>query len=151
MTVSECLKINYGERLSLASNIPPSGPKSREIHHSKDTCTPTNTAAPPTRGHTHKQQNPHREIKASIRCAPQVGRTLARSHQNNTKRGNFPRELIRPTWGLMVEMAHYGSQTKNKITVTLETDQIAQTTFYFPMGAYLLKTMKPLNSRPPAT
>ena len=42
------------------------------------------------------------------------------------------------------------SQTKNKITVTLETDQIAQTTFCFPDGAYLLKASRPPDSRPPA-
>ena len=30
-------------------------------------------------------------------------------------------------------------QTRNKITVTLETDQIAQTTFCLPTGAYFLK------------
>ena len=29
--------------------------------------TPTSTAAQPTRGNTHKQQNPHRWIKASAR------------------------------------------------------------------------------------
>ena len=37
-------------------------------------------------------------------------------------------ELIRPTWGLMVEMAHVLS--KNKITVILEKDQIAQMTSF---------------------
>ena len=42
-------------------------------------------------------------------------------------------------------------QTKNKITVTLETDQIAQMTFCFPAGAQLLKAMRPQHSRPPAT
>ena len=31
------------------------------------------------------------------------------------------------------------SQTKNKTTVILETEQIAQTTFCFLTGAYLLK------------
>ena len=41
-------------------------------------------------------------------------------------------------------------QTKNKITVTLETDQIAQTTFCLPAGAYLLKVMRPLDPKPPA-
>ena len=54
------------------------------------------------------------------------------------------------TWGLMVEMAHYVELTKNNITVTLETDQIAQTTFCFPTGADLLKAMRPPDSRPPA-
>ena len=39
--------------------------------------------------------------------------------------------LIGSTWGLMVEMVHYlTSQTKNKVTVTLETDQIAQILFF---------------------
>ena len=33
------------------------------------------------------------------------------------------------------------SQTKDKVTVTLETDQIAQTTFCFPDGTYLLKIL----------
>ena len=41
-------------------------------------------------------------------------------------------------------------QTKNKITVTLETDHIAQTTFCLPAGAYLLKVMRPLDPKPPA-
>ena len=59
-------------------------------------------------------------------------------------------ELIRPTWGLMVEMAHYGSQTKNKITVTLETDQIVQMASCYLTGAYLLKAVRPPDSRPPA-
>ena len=40
---------------------------------------------------------------------------------------------------------------KNKITVTLETDQLAQTTCRFPAGAYLLKAMRPPDSRPLAT
>ena len=36
--------------------------------------------------------------------------------------------------GLIVKMAHYVDlATKNKITLTLETDQIVQTTFYFPL------------------
>ena len=43
------------------------------------------------------------------------------------------------------------SQTKNKITVILETDQIAQMTFYFPTGPYFLKATRPLDFRPPAT
>ena len=55
------------------------------------------------------------------------------------------------TWGLMVEMAHYVELTKNNITVTLETDQIAQMTFCFPADAYLLKATRPPDSRPPAT
>ena len=39
--------------------------------------------------------------------------------------------VIGSTWGLMVEMVHYlTSQTKNKVTVTLETDQIAQILFF---------------------
>ena len=59
--------------------------------------------------------------------------------------------LIAPTWGLMVEMAHYVDLTKNKITVILETDQIAQMTFYFPTGPYFLKATRPLDFRPPAT
>ena len=53
-------------------------------------------------------------------------------------------------WGLMVEMAHYVDLAKNKITVTLETDQTAPMTFCFPADAYLLKTMRPPDSRPPA-
>ena len=36
------------------------------------------------------------------------------------------------------------SQTKNKITVILETDQIAQITFCFLTSAYLLKAARPL-------
>ena len=60
--------------------------------------------------------------------------------------------MIGSTWGLMVEMVHYlTSQTKNKVTVTLETDQIAQTTFSFLTGIYLLKAMRPPDSRLPAT
>ena len=34
-------------------------------------------------------------------------------------------------------------QTKNKITVIRETDQIAQMPFCFPTGAYLLKAVRP--------
>ena len=40
------------------------------------------------------------------------------------------------------------SQTKDKVTVTLETDQIAQMTFCFPAGTYLLKATRPLDARP---
>ena len=40
------------------------------------------------------------------------------------------------------------SQTKNKITVILETDQIAQITFCFLTSAYLLTAVRPLDSRP---
>ena len=43
------------------------------------------------------------------------------------------------------------SQTKNKITVTLETDQIAQMAHCFPTGTYLLKAARPQDSRPLAT
>ena len=57
--------------------------------------------------------------------------------------------LIGSTWGLMVEMAHYVDLTK-KSTVTLEIDQIAQTTLCFSTGAYLLKATRPADSRPPA-
>ena len=49
----------------------------------------------------------------------------------------------------MVEMAHYVDLTnKNKITVTLETDQIAQMAFCLPAGTYLLKARRPQDSRP---
>ena len=47
----------------------------------------------------------------------------------------------------MVEMAHYVNLTNNKITVILETAQAAQTTFCLPAGAYLLKAMRPPDSR----
>ena len=40
------------------------------------------------------------------------------------------------------------SQTKDKVTVTLETDQIAQMTFCFPAGTYLFKATRPLDARP---
>ena len=46
------------------------------------------------------------------------------------------------------------SQTKNKITVILETDQIAQIAQIvscFLIGAYLLKAVRPPDSRPLAT
>ena len=43
------------------------------------------------------------------------------------------------------------SQTKSKVTVTLETAQTAQTTLYFLPGAYLLKATRPPDSRPLAT
>ena len=56
-----------------------------------------------------------------------------------------------PTWGLIDKMAHYVDLTKNKITGILETDQIAQMTFCFLTGANLLKTVRPPDSRPPAT
>ena len=59
--------------------------------------------------------------------------------------------LIRPTWGLIVKMAHYVDLTKNKVTVTLETDQISQITFCFPTVTYLLMATKPPDSRPLAT
>ena len=52
------------------------------------------------------------------------------------------------TWGLKVEMVHNGDLTKNKITVPHETDQIAQMTFCFPAGTYLLKATRPLDARP---
>ena len=58
---------------------------------------------------------------------------------------------MRPTWDLIVKMAHYVDLTKNKITVILETDQIVQMTFCFITGAYLLKATRPPDSRPPAT
>ena len=48
-------------------------------------------------------------------------------------------------------MAHYVDLTKNKVTVTLETDQISQVTFCFPTAIYLLKATRPLDSRPLAT
>ena len=40
------------------------------------------------------------------------------------------------------------SQTKNKITVIPEADQIAQMTFCFLTDAYLLKASRPPDSRP---
>jgi len=43
------------------------------------------------------------------------------------------------------------SQTKNKITEILETDQIAQIVSCFLTGAYLLKAARPPDSRPLAT
>ena len=56
-----------------------------------------------------------------------------------------------PTWGLIVKMAiMLTSQAKNKITVILEADQIAQMAFCFLTGAYLLKAPRPPDSRPPA-
>ena len=65
--------------------------------------------------------------------------------------------MIRPTllggWGvsLLTWLIMLTWQTKNKITVILETDQIAQITFWFVTGAYLLKAARPPDSRPPAT
>ena len=59
--------------------------------------------------------------------------------------------LIGPTWGLIVKMAHYVDLTKNKVTVTLETDQISQITFCFPTAIYLLKATRPPDSRSLAT
>ena len=58
---------------------------------------------------------------------------------------------MRPTWDLIVKMAHYVDLTKNKNTVILETDQIVQMTFCFITGTYLLKATRPPDSRPPAT
>ena len=56
-----------------------------------------------------------------------------------------------PTQGLIVKMAiMLTSQAKNKITVILEADQIAQMTFCFLSDAYLLKALRPSDSRPPA-
>ena len=57
----------------------------------------------------------------------------------------------RATWGLIVKMAHYADLAKNKITVILETDQIAQMASCYLTGAYLLKAAIPPDSRPPAT
>ena len=48
-------------------------------------------------------------------------------------------------------MAHYVDLTKNKVTVTLETNQISQVTFCFPTAIYLLKATRPPDSRPLAT
>ena len=45
----------------------------------------------------------------------------------------------RATWGLIVKMAHYADLAKNKITVILETDQIAQVRFCFLTGVYYSK------------
>ena len=53
-----------------------------------------------------------------------------------------------PPWGLMVEMAHYVDLTKNKTTVTLKTEQITQMTFCLPTRPYLLKAIRPPDSRP---
>ena len=39
-TVSECLKIYYQERRGLGSDIPTSGTRSQEIHHSKRHMSP---------------------------------------------------------------------------------------------------------------
>ena len=47
-------------------------------------------------------------------------------------------------------MAHYVDLAKNKITVTLEMDQTVPVTFCSPADAYLLKAMRPSDSRPPA-
>ena len=56
-----------------------------------------------------------------------------------------------PTWGLIVKMAiMLTSQAKNKITAILEADQIAQMTFCFLTGTYLLKATRPPDSRLPA-
>ena len=46
---------------------------------------------------------------------------------------------MRPTWDLIVKMAHYADLAKNKITVILETDQIAQVRFCFLTGVYYSK------------
>ena len=57
--------------------------------------------------------------------------------------------LIGPTWHLIVKMAiMLTSQAKNKITVILEADQIAQMTFCFLTDAYLLKAVRAPDSRP---
>ena len=42
-------------------------------------------------------------------------------------------------------------QMKNKITVICKTDQIAQMASCYLTGAYLLKAVRPPDSRPPAT
>ena len=39
--------------------------------------------------------------------------------------------LTGPTWRLMVKMAHYVDLTKNEVTLTLETDRIAQADILF--------------------
>ena len=56
--------------------------------------------------------------------------------------------MIEPAWGLIVKRALYVDFTKNKITVILEADQIAQMTFCFLTGAYLLKAVRLPDSRP---
>ena len=63
----------------------------------------------------------------------------------------LPNNLTGPTGGSLLRwLIMFTWQTKNKFTVTLETDQIAQMTFCFPTGTYLLKAMRPPDSRPPA-
>ena len=52
---------------------------------------------------------------------------------------------------LLTQLILLTSQTKNKITVILETEQIAQMTFCFLTGIYLLKATRPAVSRPLST
>ena len=83
--------------------------------------------------------------------------------------GPVPQEAVTEDWPLALilnqkgwnDRAHMGSlltqlilltlQTKNKITVIFETDQIAQMTFCFLTGTYLLKATRPPDSRPLST
>ena len=60
--------------------------------------------------------------------------------------------LMGTTWGSLLKwLIMLTSQTKNKVTVTLETYKIAQMTFCFPTGTYFLKATRPPDSRPPTT
>ena len=57
--------------------------------------------------------------------------------------------MIGPTWGLIIRWLFMLTlQTKNKITVICETDQIAQMPSCYLTGAYLLKAARPPDSRP---
>ena len=59
--------------------------------------------------------------------------------------------MIGPTWGLIDKTACYVDLAKNKIRVIRETDQIAQMASCYLTGTYLLKAVRPPDSRPPAT
>lgn len=54
---------NLSKVPSLGSDIATSGHLSYENHHSRDTCSPTFTAALLTAAETQTQENVHRQIK----------------------------------------------------------------------------------------
>ena len=95
---------------------------------------------------------------------PHFSRFLSHPHDTPVPEGTVTEEwpsallLNQKGWN---DQAHIGAHGRNgslcwlckqsKITVILETDQIAQKTFCFLTGTYLLKAMRLPDSRPPAT
>ena len=61
-------------------------------------------------------------------------------------------QLIGPKWGLIDNMVRYVDFTnEDKITLICKIDQIAQMASCYITGAYLLRAVKPPDSKAPAT